>query len=29
MGQGLSVLEYPDDKARNQILSLGSEIFKL
>lgn len=29
MGRGLSVLEYSDDKARNEILSLGSEVFKL
>lgn len=29
MGRGLSVLEYPDDKAKNEILSLGSEVFEL
>lgn len=29
MGRGLSVLEYSDDKAKNEILSLGSEVFKL
>ena len=27
MGRGLSVLEYTDDKAKNEILSLGSEVF--
>ncbi|MDC0865223.1 division plane positioning ATPase MipZ [Rickettsiaceae bacterium] len=27
MGKGLSVLEYTDDKAKNEILSLGSEVF--
>ena len=29
MGRGLSVLEYLDDKAKNEILSLGSEVFSL
>ena len=29
MGMGLSVLEYTDDKAKNEILSLGSEVFRL
>jgi chromosome partitioning protein len=29
MGKGLSVLEYTDDKAKNEILTLGREIFKL
>jgi len=29
MGRGLSVLEYSDDKAKNEILSLGAEIFEL
>jgi hypothetical protein len=29
MGVGLSVLEYSDDKAKNELLSLGSEIFRL
>jgi chromosome partitioning protein len=29
MGKGLSVLEYSDDKAKNEILSLGSEVFEL
>lgn len=29
MGRGISVLEYSDDKAKNEILSLGSEVFKL
>lgn len=29
MGRGLSVLEYLDDKAKNEILSLGSEVFEL
>lgn len=29
MGMGLSVLEYSDDKAKSELLSLGSEIFRL
>jgi chromosome partitioning protein len=29
MGRGLSVLEYTDDKAKNEILSLGAEVFTL
>ena len=29
MGRGLSVLEYSDDKAKNEILSLGAEVFEL
>ena len=29
MGKGLSVLEYIDDKAKNEILALGAEVFKL
>lgn len=29
MGRGLSVLEYSDDKAKNEILTLGAEVFKL
>tara|TARA_B110000503_G_scaffold35062_1_gene57376 strand:+ start:642 stop:1283 length:642 start_codon:yes stop_codon:yes gene_type:complete len=29
MGKGRSVLEYTDDKAKNEILSLGAEIFAL
>ena len=29
IGRGLSVLEYLDDKAKNEILSLGSEVFSL
>jgi len=29
MGRGLSVIEYTDDKAKNEILSLGSEVFEL
>lgn len=28
MGRGLSVLEYTDDKAKNEILTLGAEVFK-
>lgn len=27
MGRGISVLEYSDDKAKNEILSLGAEVF--
>lgn len=29
MGKGLSVLEYSDDKAKNEFLALGSEVFGL
>jgi chromosome partitioning protein len=29
MGRGLSVLEYTDDKAKNEVLSLGAEVFTL
>lgn len=29
MGRGLSVLEYSDDKAKNEILTLGAEVFRL
>ena len=29
MGRGLSVIEYTDDKAKNEILSLGAEVFEL
>jgi hypothetical protein len=29
MGQGLSTLEYSDEKAKNEMLSLGKEIFNL
>lgn len=28
MGRGLSVIEYSDDKAKNEILSLGAEVLK-
>jgi len=29
MGRGLSVLEYPDEKAKNEFLALGAEVFGL
>jgi hypothetical protein len=29
MGQGLSTLEYSDEKAKNEILALGKEVFNL
>lgn len=29
MGRGLSVLEYSDEKAKNEILALGAEVFSL